>query len=109
MRGLIPVLLLVLAACQPDGTKPLAPVGAALVTADRASCEKRGGIFGALGASGALTCFTTPRDAGKSCSKATDCESACLARSMTCAPITPLNGCNEIINSAGARLTQCIE
>lgn len=101
--------MIALAACQTEKPAALAPVGEALVTADKVACEKKGGTFGGLGTTGALACFTTPRDAGKSCTTGNDCESACLARSMTCAPIEPLNGCNEIINSAGARLTECVE
>lgn len=98
-----------LAGCRPAGPEPLPPVGAALVAQQRAACEKRGGSYRAGGTAGVLYCFTTPRDAGDSCRKAGDCSTACLARSMTCAPIEPLIGCQEVLTDDGARMTQCID
>lgn len=103
------VLALLLAGCLPEGRPALPPVGKDLVAAQKAACEKRGGNFGLIGKSGALTCFTTPRDAGQSCRVGSDCEAGCLARSMSCAPIKPLAGCNEIVNDLGQRFTQCLE
>lgn len=101
-------LVLALAACQ-QGAGDLPPVGAAAVDAARAACERRGGTFAPGGASGALACFTTPRDAGKQCRTADDCSTACLARSRSCAPVSPLFGCNEILTATGARVMQCID
>lgn len=109
MKRLGLVMALLLAGCLPPGKTALPPVGADLVAAQQAACEKKGGTFGPIGKSGALTCFTTPRDAGKSCRVGSDCEAGCLARSMSCAPIKPLAGCNEIINDLGQRFTQCVE
>ena len=109
MRQLVLIAALVLAACQTERAPDLEPVGEAKVAAERAACEEQGGTFAPAGKAQALTCFTTPRDAGQQCSKATDCDSACLARSRTCAPIRPLFGCQDILNSAGVRLTQCID
>lgn len=103
------VALVALAGCQPQGPDPLPPVGEKLVAQQRLDCEKRGGRYGPGGASGALFCFTTPRDAGKSCSRASDCSTSCLARSRSCAPIEPLVGCQDILTDDGARMTQCIE
>lgn len=103
------LLTLALAACQTGAGDDLPPVGAEAVEAARTACERRGGTFAPGGISGALACFTTPRDAGKQCSTADDCSSACLARSRTCAPVTPLFGCNEVLTSTGARVTQCID
>lgn len=108
MKRLLLIAALVLAACQGDGSSKLEPVGTAAVDAQRAACEKRGGNFALGGSSGGFSCITTPRDAGKQCKKATDCESACLARSNTCAPLQPLFGCNEILTATGVRLTQCV-
>ena len=103
------LVVLALAACQTEAGDGLPPVGAAAVDAARAACERRGGTFAPGGTSGALTCFTTPRDAGRQCRTADDCSSACLARSRTCAPLAPLFGCNEILTATGARVTQCID
>lgn len=100
--------LLALAACQTDEERPLEPVGEARVAADRAACEARGGRF-IRGGTGGLACITTTRDAGKTCRKAGDCDSACLARSNTCAPIKPLFGCNEVLTSTGARVMLCVD
>lgn len=102
------LVLLALAACLDGAGKSLPPVGEAAVTAAAEACTARGGRFGPGGKAG-LTCFTTPPDAGRQCRAAGDCSTACLARSGTCAPITPLFGCNEILTATGARVTQCID
>ena len=75
----------------------------------KAKCEARDGRFAQGGKSGGSVCFLTPPDAGKSCKKSSDCSTDCLARSGTCAPIAPLFGCNEILNSSGARETLCVD
>ncbi|MGO4851239.1 hypothetical protein [Phaeovulum sp. W22_SRMD_FR3] len=101
-------LVLALAACRQSPPAP-APVGAARVQMERTACEKGGGIYRSLGSSGGLFCQSVPKDAGRSCQRASDCESACLARSNTCAPFKPLVGCNEILTSSGLRVTECVE
>jgi hypothetical protein len=109
MRRLALIALL-LAGCQterPGGELP--PVGAEFTAVQMQECQARGGRFLPLKPGGALVCFTTPKDSGESCRAETDCESACLARSQTCAPIKPLYGCNEILTSSGLRMTQCLE
>ncbi|WP_415184034.1 hypothetical protein [Phaeovulum sp.] len=104
------VLALMLAACQPDPSTPkLEPVGAARVALARSACEKGGGAFRQLGGAGAFICQRTPKDAGKSCTSDADCEGACLARSMTCAPVIPLPGCNDVLTNSGMRVTECVE
>ena len=102
---------LLLGACQllaPPGPAPLPPVGAAKVALDRTHCTARGGHFDAIGTDGSFMCFRTPADAGKICNKSSDCSTACLANSHSCAPIAPLVGCQDILNEAGQRVTQCI-
>lgn len=108
MRALLIVLALALAGCQtaPDAPEP---VGAARVELERLKCEKGGGIYGAASATGAFACIRQTRDAGKQCHKESDCEGRCLARSGTCAPLTPLFGCNEILTRDGKRMTLCID
>ncbi|WP_083952102.1 MULTISPECIES: hypothetical protein [Rhodobacter] len=102
-------LAVLLAACKPgaDDPPPLPPVGAAAVARDKGLCEAGGGQWASLG--GAQYCVTRTKDAGRSCRASTDCEGACLARSMTCAPAKPLLGCNEVLSSTGLRGTECIE
>jgi hypothetical protein len=72
-------------------------------------CEKRGGSWDNAGKPGTKACIKRTRDAGKACRKQSDCESVCLARSRTCAPIKPLFGCNEILQDDGRRVTLCID
>lgn len=103
-------LLLVLAACKPIGggtPADLPAVGQARVDEIHAACVKSGGTF--LPESGVFVCVTVPSDAGQSCRKASDCESACLARSRTCAPVKPLRGCEDILTEGGIAVRQCIE
>ena len=106
-------LLLILAACQAEEDGPpddgLANYDPHLFETQQASCEARDGTFAQGGITGGYQCFTTPRDAGKSCSKASDCSTQCLARSRTCAPIQPLFGCHDILTSSGAPVTLCID
>nr|WP_321508414.1 hypothetical protein [uncultured Celeribacter sp.] len=106
---------LLLAGCQSDqgDTAPdygLAGYDPGAVEAQRRACEAKGGEFRAAGMAGLMTCFTTPPDAGKSCRKSSDCSSnTCLARSGTCAPISPLFGCNDLLDAEGRRGTLCVD
>jgi hypothetical protein len=111
IRRVLLIAALVLAGCQQDAGdgSDLPAVGEAAVEQARQACERKGGRFGPAGRSQSMVCFTIPRDAGKACERSTDCSSTCLARSRTCAPVTPMFGCNEILNEDGARLTQCID
>lgn len=72
------------------------------------ACERRKGVWADAG-SGLRACVSSTRDAGKACRKAGDCEGECLARSGTCAPFTPLFGCNEVFDDTGRRMTQCLD
>lgn len=105
------LIVVALASCKPPGSSP---VGGALpaVGQDRmdeihADCVKSGGSFMPNG--GAFVCMSVPDDAGKHCEKASDCESACLARSRTCAPVKPLLGCEQILTESGLAVQQCVE
>lgn len=113
------------AAPAPAGTKPAAadPAAADSAAAGAAppaepappkseaqiACEKRGDLWTRLPDSQAQTCVTRTRDAGKSCTTSRMCEGECLARSGTCAPYTPLFGCNEIFQDDGTRMTLCLD
>ena len=73
------------------------------------ACEKRDGIWSGTGKGQLRACVFQTRDGGKRCTRESQCEGLCLARSGTCSPIKPLFGCNEIFQDNGARVTQCIE
>jgi len=83
---------------------PQLPKSAAQVT-----CEKRKGTWSRVGTSGTMTCVTQLRDSGKQCRRDRDCEGQCLARSRTCAPFSPMFGCNEVLQDDGRRMTLCID
>jgi hypothetical protein len=76
---------------------------------EQIQCERRGGTWARAGRSEARTCVKQTRDGGKQCSRGTQCEGLCLARSGSCAPVTPLFGCNEILEDDGRRVTLCID
>ena len=89
---------------------PEAPAPARVVKSPgQLACERRGGSYARAGAGGAFVCVRATRDGGKQCRKESDCESACLARSRTCSPITPLLGCNDILQNDGRRVTLCLD
>ncbi|WP_066704444.1 hypothetical protein [Celeribacter ethanolicus] len=115
-KFVLPVLVaLALTACQAETPEPDAGYGLAgynpkASESEKAACEEQGGEFRAAGLGGFMTCFTTPKDAGKSCSKSTDCSgNICLARSRSCAPIMPLFGCNDILDAEGRQVSLCVD
>jgi len=81
--------------------KPKSPV--------EAKCLKSGGLWADAGKSGAKSCIRRTKDAGRSCTKQTQCEGYCLARSHTCAPVTPMFGCNDILQADGREVTLCLD
>ena len=72
------------------------------------ACEKKKGNWSSAGGKSRICIFNT-KDAGKQCTRESDCEGACLARSGSCSPIRPLLGCNDILQDNGVRATLCIE
>lgn len=117
MRQLLLALLacISLAACQDEGDE--ATLGYGLAGYDpnaeqtqKAACEAKGGRFEKGGLGAFMVCYETPKDAGKRCTKSTDCSTGtCLARSQSCAPITPLFGCNEILDAEGRKFSLCTD
>lgn len=101
------------AAVEPE--VPATPTPADVVpgkakTPAQVACEKkRGHVWSKAGTSGASACIKLTRDSGKRCTAGGDCEGECLARSGTCAPYTPLFGCNEILQDNGSRVTLCLD
>jgi hypothetical protein len=108
---LLGVMTLALAACQEDPPATVAPgtFDPNLATRLKAECEADGGRWGVGGSGGGFVCYRTTRDANQSCSADGDCEGLCLARSRTCAPVTPFFGCNEVLNSQGVPQMLCID
>lgn len=76
---------------------------------EEAKCLKTGGVWATAGKGDAKSCVKATRDAGRACTKETQCEGLCLARSGTCAPVKPLFGCNEIFEADGRRVTLCLD
>jgi hypothetical protein len=73
------------------------------------ACEKRDGTWSPTGRGDLRVCVFRTRDGGKKCTRESQCDGLCLARSGTCSPLKPLLGCNDILQDNGARVTQCIE
>ncbi len=97
------------AAAAPVSTPVAAPeVPAEQKSAARLACEKRKGVW-SKAANGSHSCVSYTRDGGKTCRSAGDCDGDCLARSGTCAPFTPLLGCNDILDDSGRRMTLCLD
>ena len=109
IRPALLALVTALSSCLGPQDEGLPPVGEAAEAAAREACMQRGGTFAPGGKAGAMTCFTVTPDAGAQCSAEDECSTVCLARSRTCAPITPLFGCNDILTAEGVRVTQCID
>lgn len=76
---------------------------------EEVKCLKSGDTWASAGKSGARTCVKRTKDAGKACTRQTQCEGYCLARSRTCAPITPMFGCNDILQADGREATLCLD
>lgn len=106
MRAAILLGLALLATCDTQG---LEPAGEARVVSQEAECLAGGGRWGEAGASGLMICYQPTRDAGQSCQASAECQGFCLARSRTCAPVTPLFGCNDVLGRSGVTSTVCIE
>ena len=90
-----------------EATEEVAP--APLASPEEARCLKTGGTWASAGQSGAKACVTLTRDGGKACTRQSQCEGYCLARSGTCAPITPMFGCNDILQDDGREVTLCLD
>ena len=91
---------------EPGATAPVAPARA--VSAAEKTCIRQGGTWGPAGKAGE-TCTKQTKDNGKQCNAESDCEGYCLARSKTCAPFTPMFGCNEILQDNGVQVTLCLD
>lgn len=98
------------AKAAPETVPPeAAPAPAVVLSPEALACVKTGGQWATAGESGAKACVHFTKDRGKQCTKASQCEGYCLSRSGTCAPVTPLFGCNDIFQDDGSQATLCIE
>ena len=107
LRWILPLCFVALTGCieerTEEGTLPPTQTEAA-----EAACLADDGAWIVRGP-GRMICERQTRDAGKSCQVSSDCETLCLARSRTCAPVTPLLGCNDVLGRDGAVSTLCVE
>ncbi len=100
----------VAAAEEPAPPPPEVPVEAARPASPEAmKCVNHGGTWASAGKSGAKACVKRTRDAGKACTKESQCEGYCLARSRSCAPIKPMFGCTDILQADGREVTLCLD
>lgn len=93
----------------PPAAEVAPPAPAVPQSPEARTCTRRGGTWTVLPGSGLGLCQTPTRDGLRACRRATDCQGDCLARSGTCAPATPLLGCNEVLDDFGRRVRQCLE
>lgn len=108
-RAALILVLLAVAACR-EGTPPdagaLPPLPDYLAEATR-ECTRAGGRMVEGSVPGLRFCQRQTSDGGKQCRRAQDCDGDCLARSGTCAPVTPLMGCHEILMANGVQAMLC--
>ncbi|MBS0564466.1 MAG: hypothetical protein JSR87_08350 [Proteobacteria bacterium] len=106
--ALLLAMVVLASGCRSDRGAALPPVGEAQMDVYHKACVKGGGDYLRLGSGKTFTCESLPDDAGKYCTKSSDCESACLSRSHSCAPVRPLLGCNDVLDGNGSAVTQCV-
>jgi hypothetical protein len=95
------------APAAPEATEEIASTLPA--SPEEARCLRTGGTWATAGQSGAKACVALTRDGGKACTRQSQCEGYCLARSGTCAPITPMFGCNDILQDDGREVMLCLD
>lgn len=94
---------------RPSDASPPAPEAPPPISPEQALCQKTGGDWSPMGQSSGHLCVHRTRDSGKACSRKSDCQGECLAQSGTCSPITPLVGCNDVLQANGSRVTLCLQ
>ena len=88
----------------PEAAPPAPPLSPAAL-----ACQRKGGRYIKTGSGDLRACVKVTGEEGKRCARETDCSGSCLARSGTCSPVTPLFGCNEILQADGRRVTLCLD
>ena len=92
---------------EKSGDQPLQ--GTRLSETERAACLLAGGRAGYGGVFPDEVCFRPLKDAGKSCTKAGDCEGLCLSDTRTCSTVTPMFGCYNFLDEQGRPADICID
>lgn len=69
----------------------------------------KGGTVGRGGLLPDELCFLPEPDAGKACTRKTDCAGLCLADTQTCSPVSPMFGCFEFLDETGQKVGICID
>ena len=80
-----------------------------LTKAELDDCTAKGGRVGIAGLSGNEMCVLPAPDAGKSCSKASDCTAWCESETRTCASELYPFGCRSYLNDAGEVEAICVD
>lgn len=72
------------------------------------SCEAQGGRLEIFVGSQQSYCNMPTGDAGQSCTTSSDCQSYCMAETMTCFGYETLgSGCHSYIHADGTRIDMC--
>ncbi len=101
------VLFLFLPACMPDAATQ--PDRRQMSLPEQAECEARGGIISIGGIIGAQFCAERLPDAGRSCSRASDCTGRCEAETRTCQTYGNPFGCHSFLDENGDVQTICVD
>jgi hypothetical protein len=88
---------------------PTRTEGKPLGEGERAECLMQGGTVGQGGMLPDEVCVLPKADAGKACTKKSDCAGMCLADTMTCSAVTPMFGCFEFLDETGQKVGICID
>lgn len=103
-KALLIVALAALVGCQAETPTGGAPTD--LVPPDLMPHCPDGTVV--MGMAGPI-CAKPTSDAGKACTKASDCAGACLAETMTCSTMTPMFGCYEVVMEDGQKVGLCVD
>ena len=99
--------LLVVMGCQTEGIPDSERPDGVLEETSSAELTCPGGavVHGMAGP----TCAKPTPDAGKVCTKASDCTGHCMADTMTCSTVTPQLGCFEMLTEEGDKVGLCVD
>ena len=100
--------LTLLAACQTESDPTKGP-HTGYDAKEEAACVADCGMYRLAGAFMQYLCIKPTPDAGQSCRKESDCNSFCLAETKTCAPVTPMFGCQLILLEDGTEAEICVD
>lgn len=100
---LLPLAALLLAgACIEDGPEELSPE-------EEQACVARGGYVAVAGFSAAEFCAEPTPDAGRMCSRSSDCSTICEAETRTCATHYNQFGCYSFLDDTGQVVSICVD